>query len=356
MEKISITRQELYDLIWSAPISRLAKNYGILDYQLRKICNDFNIPVPQNGYWQKLKYNKPVSKIALPPDLNEDKKILLSANGQENGQTAQSASHSELDLILNDPNTPSSVPEVLTKPHFLTVETKRHWADFKLKRYEYDRSIPHLSIRVEKPNRNRALIFMDTLVKLLEYRGHKVVIKNTETHAILFGVEIQLDLREAGKRIPNPPGKYPTFEVVPTGELILKTGKYSIDKEWRDGKILIEEMLPKIIIWMEAKARDWAEMMANIELDRHNKKVQQESEAVKKALEEQELHSFNELLLDAERFNKAKMLRIYIEAFKEKALGSGPITIETDLWIQWALKRANWYDPLTNVENLPFEK
>ncbi len=66
MEKNSITRQELYDLIWSVPISRLAKNYDIVDYQLRKICNDFKILVPQNGYWQKLKYNKPVSKIALP--------------------------------------------------------------------------------------------------------------------------------------------------------------------------------------------------------------------------------------------------------------------------------------------------
>ncbi|MNK34137.1 hypothetical protein D3C87_526380 [compost metagenome] len=280
--------------------------------------------------------------IALPPDADEDKKVVLSANGLEIGETAQSATQSEVDLILNDPKAPSSVPEVLTKPHFLTLETKRHWADFKLKRYEYDRSIPHLSIRVEKPNRNRALLFMDTLVKLLEYRGHKVIIKNTETISILYGVEIELDLREAGKRIPNPPGKYPTFEVVPTGELILKTGKYSIYKEWRDGTILIEEMLPKIIVWMEAKARDWAEMMANIEFDRHNKKMQQESEAAKKALQEQELQSFNELLLDAERFNKAKALRIYIEAFKENSLENGPIAIETELWIQWALKRADW--------------
>ncbi|WDO12388.1 hypothetical protein MH928_13775 [Flavobacterium sp. WW92] len=356
MEKISVTRQELYDLIWSTPISRLAKNYGILDYQLRKICKDFNIPVPQNGYWQKLKYNKPISKIALPPGKDEDKKIFLSSKGQENSETARFASKSSLDLILNDPKAPTVVPEVLTKPHFLTVETKRHWADFKLKRYEYDRSIPYLSIRVEKPNQKRALIFMDALVKLLEYREHKVIIKNNETLALLYGVEIQLDLREAGKRIPNPPGSYPTFEVVPTGELILKTGKYSIDKEWREGKILIEQMLPKIVTWMEGKAKDWAEMMANNELNRHNKKMQQELEAAKRALQEQELQSFNELLLDAERFNKAKMLRIYIEAFKEKALVNSPIAIETELWIQWALKRADWYDPLTNMENLPFEK
>ncbi|WP_417357825.1 hypothetical protein [Flavobacterium sp.] len=50
------------------------------------------------------------------------------------------------------------------------------------------------------------------------------------------------------------------------------------------------------------------------------------------------------------------MLRIFIEAFKEKALGYDPTAIETELWIQWALKRVDWYDPLTNTENLPFEK
>lgn len=356
MEKMSVSRQELYDLVWSAPISQLAKNYGIVDRQLRKICNDFNIPVPQNGYWQKLKYNKPLKKIALVPSDDEDKKIVLSAKGQENSETATYASRSEVDLILNDPKAPALVPEAMTKPHFLTLETKRHWADFKLKRYEYDHSIPYLSIRVEKPNQNRALIFMDTLVKLLEYREHKVIIKNNQTLAVLYGVEIQLDLREAGKRIPNPPGSYPTFEVVPTGELILKTGKYSIDKEWRDGKILIEEMLPKIVIWMEGKAKDWAEMMANIELERQQKKIQQDFAAAKKQLQEQEVHSFEELLVNAERFTKAKELRIYIAAVKEKALENGPLTVEIERWLEWALKRADWYDPLENVGNLPFEK
>lgn len=356
MKQISFSLKEFYDLIWSTPISHLAKTYGLGDHNLRKLCNDFSIPIPPNGYWQKLKYNKPVSKIGLPPGVDEDKKIVLSVNRPENGETARSVSHSEVDLILNDPKAPSSVPEVLTKPHFLTLETKRHWADFNLKRYEYDRSIPYLSIRVKKPNQNRALIFMDTLVKLLEYREHKVIIKNNETFAILYGVEIQLDLREAGKRIPNPPGSYPTFEVVPSGELILKTGKYSIDKEWRDGKILIEEMLPKIVIWMEGKAKDWAEMMANIELERQQKKIQQDFTAAKKQLQEQEVHSFEELLVNAERFTKAKELRIYIGAVKEKALENGPLTVEIERWLEWALKRADWYDPLENVGNLPFEK
>lgn len=63
-------------------------------YQFRKICDDFNISVPQNGYWQKLNYNKPVKKIALASADNEDKKIVLPAKRPENGETATHASGS----------------------------------------------------------------------------------------------------------------------------------------------------------------------------------------------------------------------------------------------------------------------
>lgn len=356
MKQISFSRGELYKLVWSNPISHLAETHGIPDHELRKLCREFNIPVPQNGYWQKLRYNKPLSKIPLAPVTDEDKKITLRANAYDNEERISPSAQSGIENNLNDPKAPAKVPDVLTKPHFLTLQTKRHWADFNLKRYKFDRSITYLSIRVEQPNQNRALIFMDTLVKLLEHRGHQVTIKNAKTLAILYGVEIELDLREAGKRIPNPPGAYPTFEVVPTGELILKTGKYSIDKEWRDGKILIEKMLLTIVIWMEGKAKDWAEMMVNIEQDRQQKKIHENTAAARKALQEQELKSFDNLLISADRFAKAKKLRIYIAAVKEKALENGPLTVESEKWIEWAMKRADWFDPLTNMENLPFEK
>lgn len=349
MEQISFTRKELYDLIWSSPLSQVAKTYNLTDNELRKRCKEFDIPIPYNGYWQKLKYNKPVRKIALLPIADETQKIVfkpISSNQQSAGQ-------STIDEIVNDPKAPLTVPTTLTKPHFLTLETKRHWADFQVKRYDFDRSIPYLSIRVEQPNRKRALLFMDALVKLLEYRGHKVIFQRGDTIAILYTVEIPLDLREAGKRIPNPPGTYPTFEVVSTGEFILKTGKYSIDKEWRDGKVLLEDILPKIVIWMEEKARDWAEMIKKVRLKQQQDKQLEETIATKKALQQQELQNFKQLLQDAERFSKAKELRLYIQAFTEKALEKGPLTTEMQNYIRWATAKADWYDPLVNNED-PF--
>ncbi|PZR11519.1 MAG: hypothetical protein DI539_20660 [Flavobacterium psychrophilum] len=347
MKQVSFTRKKLYDLIWSTPLSQVAKTYNLTDNELRKRCKEFSIPIPYNGYWQKLKYNKPVHKIALAPIADETKMIVLNTVDS----TQQFSTKSTIHGILNDSKAPIIVPSTLNKPHFLTSETKRHWADFQLKRYDYDRSIPYLSIRVEQPNRKRVLLFMDTLVKLIEYRGHKVIIQRGDTVAILYEVEIPLDLREAGKRIPNPPGSYPTFEVISTGEFILKTGKYSIDKEWRDGKVLLEDLLPKIVLWMEEKALAWAEMIKKVRLKQQEDKQLEEIVATKKALQEQELQSFQQLLQDSDRFAKAKELRLYIEALKENAIEKGCLTEYMQNYIRWATEKADWYDPLFNSED-----
>ena len=48
------TRQELYDLVWTTPLGKLAKRYGLSDVGLRKICVKHDIPTPPLGYWAKL--------------------------------------------------------------------------------------------------------------------------------------------------------------------------------------------------------------------------------------------------------------------------------------------------------------
>jgi hypothetical protein len=45
MEQVTLTRKELYDLVWAQPLSRLTKKYKISDNGLRKICKRMNIPI-----------------------------------------------------------------------------------------------------------------------------------------------------------------------------------------------------------------------------------------------------------------------------------------------------------------------
>jgi hypothetical protein len=50
----SLSRKELHELVWTTPASKLAKESGISDVGLAKICWRHNIPRPTRGYWAKL--------------------------------------------------------------------------------------------------------------------------------------------------------------------------------------------------------------------------------------------------------------------------------------------------------------
>ena len=51
MEK---SRVELYELVWAKPMTHLAKELGLSDVGLRKICVKFGIPLPLRGHWARL--------------------------------------------------------------------------------------------------------------------------------------------------------------------------------------------------------------------------------------------------------------------------------------------------------------
>lgn len=44
------TRQEIYDQVWTRPMTKVAAELGISDVALKKICVKLRIPVPGRGY------------------------------------------------------------------------------------------------------------------------------------------------------------------------------------------------------------------------------------------------------------------------------------------------------------------
>lgn len=66
-QSIKISRQELYDQVWSKPLTHLAKEYNLSDVGLAKICRRHDIPLPPVGYWAKLAQGHIVKKTPLPP-------------------------------------------------------------------------------------------------------------------------------------------------------------------------------------------------------------------------------------------------------------------------------------------------
>lgn len=60
-----VTREQLYEQVWSVPIWTLCVQYGLSDNGLRKVCRRLNVPVPKRGYWAKVEAGKKVRKAAL---------------------------------------------------------------------------------------------------------------------------------------------------------------------------------------------------------------------------------------------------------------------------------------------------
>lgn len=61
-----MTREELYALVWKLPASEVARRCGVSNSRLRKICQEFDVPIPNAGYWTKVAYGKPAEKPPLP--------------------------------------------------------------------------------------------------------------------------------------------------------------------------------------------------------------------------------------------------------------------------------------------------
>lgn len=50
-----VTREELFALVWEKPATEVAKDLGVSDVALQKLCRRLQVPTPPRGYWAKVK-------------------------------------------------------------------------------------------------------------------------------------------------------------------------------------------------------------------------------------------------------------------------------------------------------------
>lgn len=348
MEKSSFKKREFYELIWMTPLSRLATIYDISDNGLRKICKKYAIPIPPNSYWQKLKYNKPVLRQRYRPGEDEDNVIELALRTEGSAGSGEKSPLIALtNAIKEDKSAPVEVSRTLHSCHPLIEKTRDFWEN-KKKGHRSDQKIEILNVSAEPENRQRALRLINGLIKLLQYRGHGIKVNQYETFAVIDGVDINLRIREATKRIPPPDDKpYLSGDYIPTGDLVLKAGRWSREKEWRDGKTKLEMLLPRFVAWLELYAKEELESRERTRLwhiEYEKKKKLEEEEKFKRL---QEAERYKELLDESERFVKARQIREYIEAKRASSIKDGGMSQEIQSWIEWASAKADFLDPLT---------
>jgi hypothetical protein len=67
--------------------------------------------------------------------------------------------------------------------------------------------------------------------------------------------------------------------------------------------------------------------------------------------QDDDLDAFRQTLNKAERWHKAENLRNYINEVESKAIAGNNLTEETQTWLSWVRRKADWYDPFIEAED-----
>jgi len=351
MNKTQFTRKQLYDLVWSKPLSNLAKAYNISDNGLRKICKKHNIPLPKMGHWQKIQYGKKV-EVVLLPKVDNEKEVQIALNERGVGEKEEHIL-SKIARVRKDIEKECAsvltVPEKLAKPHFLIREARDN---FKLKKkYSYNgysqcinTDWEMISISVQKENVPRALRIMNTFIKIANKRGHDVEIKERATIIRVDGEEYNIRLRERHNRVVVSEIPWRSTELVPNGKFVFKLDNRPY-KEWQDGKLGLEEQLSKIIAFIEIQSVEDKEQRERWRIAREEAERQREIERKQQAEREWEDKKVQILIGHASEWRKSKVLQEFIQAVEAKSTNP---TQNVKYWLKWAKEKQAQLDPLSS--------
>lgn len=340
-----LTRKQLYDLVWSTPLTTLSKKYGMSDNGIRKTCIRMQIPLPTAGHWMRLQFNKHIVIPPLPINYKGNETVSLPLPSKGGSVTIGDPVKALALSLRSDSSISFEVPERLhTKnPLILAAKARLTGKD----RYERAGVVSNfrdeMDFKVGIENAVRMLRFADTLIKLLIQRGHEVVVSSMDTYAVVNKQRLKILFREKLKRHIVKGTYYDSHELHPTGILVFKVDGF-YGKQWKDGQEKLEYHLPEIIAFLEIESyrrneRDEERRKERLEYERI-----QQLRAELQAQKEKDLTFFIDTLKKAERWHKAANLRNYIAEIETR----GAATAE---WLSWAKQKADWYDPFTEAED-----
>src|ERR1035437_8354557 len=181
----TLSRDELYDLVWTKPIMRLAEIYDISDVGLAKMCRRLRVPRPPVGYWQRLAAGQKISRTplrAVPRGLEVRLATVTLRFRVEKPEEVESSAMQRIRAFEEAPENRIEIPVDLTSAPKIVKRTAKELRPRKRRpTYSYYNGAPQepvrdiLDVRVTEPTLPRALRIMSALVDALEQRGLMVV-------------------------------------------------------------------------------------------------------------------------------------------------------------------------------------
>jgi len=259
-----------------------------------------------------------------------------------------------LDIIKNDinrtPNIKLQVPEKLKNPLPIILIARQSLEKAQPGYHDelVSTSSDEINIYVSPKNVDRAVRFMDTLIKALETRKHTIKINHGSTFVIIDGEEVQISLREKRDRIKVESKYGYGYDTMYTGSgiLIFMIGYSFRSKEWRDGAQPLEQQLLKLLANIELRGKEMKEEKILRQKHLEERLRQEGIEREHKQRQDKEIAKFTKLLNDSQRWWKAKVMREYINLREEKL--ATEFSEDLEQWILWAHRKVDWYDPETN--------
>lgn len=352
----TLKREELYDLVWSVPMIKLAKRFDLSDQGLVKKCKKHNIPRPKMGYWAKLEYGKTVKKTALPSNTDQTLELVEFKPRFRSAFPDSEAKPLTKDLAFR-------IPKRVHSYHPL-IKEYRKLKDSKLLdqygRHIFRNTSIDLGLKVTPGTFNRACLFMQGIIKLFGSYGW-ILEKDTGYRgdanygAFVFqGEKLGFELKEPVTLIPAEITKlkrddrysWPTKEYTPTGNL-----EFSIDgTHWRGlqscWKDTTKEKLENRLVSIAQGFGQAFEYKKLKTIQRKAEELEWE-QRVKRNQELLRLKNIEEarrshLFALTQDFEQAGSIRNLILAFKE----SDNREEGFDKWLDWAEKIADEIDPI----------
>lgn len=371
----TLTREELYDQVWTTPGNRLAKSMSISCPALKELCEKLQVPRPDGSYWTRTRMGQIMERDPLPPIPDEGANEVASKkkgprvpDSPPDAEAASEAARQRESKI--------EFSKMLKNAHPLIKSTKRileqEWAydQFGLSKPEGERC---LSIRVSRPLLHRALRIMNGVVKAVRKLGHSIEIRSNlryqQTRVVIGEIKVNIGIRERAAHSERPlttQEQEGPRDLVrdrwfsdPTGVLYFTVGEEN--KKWMDRvKTPLEDrqinIIAAILSQAEAdrtKAREWEEQKPQREED--------ERQAVIRRAQEKEIYEWKARLREAARLQakhfesaaeswaKSEGLRKFLAACESEIVKErGPIAPHSPeaKWLAWAARHIDSMDPL----------
>lgn len=372
----TVSREKLYEEVWSRPMTKVAAEYGVTSTALKKTCNRHKIPTPERGYWAKLEHDKPVRRVSLPkladarldqvrisgtstPDLPEQ----VSKAGIEARERLTTAS--EL-AAAGATDFPVEEPPILGATRRAISKARPDAAGFTSAQ---GRGI--VSLKIAPGSADRALQLLSRLFALAETEGYRSKVSDTglelatEDVSIAFGIEerpsktthepsaAELKRRDDNRRYGISKDPWPKYDYSPSGRLaiVIQANLWSgLRRTWSDSKTQkVEAVLPEIVAGLAehgALLKERRRAAEESERQRQKAEARRRREEAFNAREKRRLEfvdAIHEQLLE-----RSKLTAVLAHLEQSSAEGKN----HTESISAWIRRRIRQIDALTSPEFL----